>query len=218
MKEGDHPHATSGVPDLSLRVTKKVKTSDSETTHDVVMDQAFEDASDSIDIELGGNLASPPKLSYKEKLIAGETHDSSFSPKEIIDLVREELAVGISDPNQPRLERGPFNPNPVIPISLEEYDEWCRPWKYTLVVKLLGKNIGFRWMNQRIHRLWDREGDVKVIDLTDEHYLVRFAAEKDYLHALFDGPWMVADHYLMVQRWRPMFRTNDNSVERLQFG
>lgn len=23
--------------------------------------------------------------------------------------------------------------------------------------------------------------------------------------ALFEGPWMIADHYLIVQRWRPMF-------------
>lgn len=36
-------------------------------------------------------------------------------------------------------------------------------------------------------------------------YAVTFAEEEDYQHALFKGPWMIADHYLLVQRWRQNF-------------
>ena len=35
-----------------------------------------------------------------------------------------------------------------------------------------------------------------------------FSNKKDYNFALFEGPWMVADHYLIVQRWRPFFLMN----------
>ncbi|XP_057450418.1 uncharacterized protein LOC130742100 [Lotus japonicus] len=70
-------------------------------------------------------------------------------------------------------------------------------------------------MNLRIQRLWAREGDVKVMDLSEEYFLVRFSSENDYKFALYEGPWMIADHYLMVQRWRPMFRAGENEVKKI---
>lgn len=112
-------------------------------------------------------------------------------------------------------KRRPFNPNLVVPISVEEYDEWCRPWKYTLVVKLLRKKIRFMRMNRRFHRLWARDEDVKVIDLTDEYYLVFLSSYKNYMFAFFEGPWTITDHNLLVQRWRPIFRVDDNEVRKI---
>jgi hypothetical protein len=41
----------------------------------------------------------------------------------------------------------------------------------------------------------------------DGYYQVIFNIE-DYKHALFEDPWMVADHVLIVQRWRPLFLLN----------
>ncbi|RYR37171.1 hypothetical protein Ahy_A09g042101 [Arachis hypogaea] len=34
--------------------------------------------------------------------------------------------------------------------------------------------------------------------------------EGDYRHALFEGHWLVADHYLLVQRWRPLFQPSND--------
>lgn len=31
-----------------------------------------------------------------------------------------------------------FNPKPLVKVSLEGYDSWCREWRLTLIVKLLG--------------------------------------------------------------------------------
>ncbi|KAI9110998.1 hypothetical protein K1719_017873 [Acacia pycnantha] len=33
--------------------------------------------------------------------------------------------------------------------------------------------------------------------------IVKLLGDRDY--ALQEGPWMIADHYLLVQRWRPNF-------------
>lgn len=41
--------------------------------------------------------------------------------------------------------------------------------------------------------------------MSDGFFLVQFIVEDDYKHALFDGPWMIADHYIIVQRWRSTF-------------
>lgn len=47
------------------------------------------------------------------------------------------------------------------------------------------------------------------------YFLVHFSAEEDYNHALYEGPWMVADHYLIVQRWRPMFLQSADLVKKV---
>ena len=81
-----------------------------------------------------------------------------------------------------------FDPKPNIEVSLEEFEEWCHPWKATLIVKLLGKRIGFRIMDSWIRRIWARKGEIKVLDLNEDFYLVRFLDEGDYNHALYEGP------------------------------
>nr|KYP36964.1 hypothetical protein KK1_041875 [Cajanus cajan] len=40
---------------------------------------------------------------------------------------------------------------------------------------------------------------------SNDFFLVQFFAEDDYRHALYEGPWMIAHHYILVQRWRPFF-------------
>ena len=112
-------------------------------------------------------------------------------------------------------EPTPFNPKPNVEVTLEEYDEWCRPQKFSLIVKLLGKRLGFHAMATWIRKVWAKKGDVKILDLTDEFFLVRFANEGDYKHALFEGPWLVADHYLLVQRWCPLFEPSDQAIQKL---
>ncbi|XP_057444295.1 uncharacterized protein LOC130736485 [Lotus japonicus] len=218
MSSGGTHRSPSPEKENPARSIKKVKTTEIKVTNDVedtLMDQEIEDAESPKLTNSIEEKACSPKLSYKEKLIAGECPESSFSPQEIIDLVSEELIVGDFDKGKQVEEKRVFDPSPVVPISLEEYEEWCRPWKFSLVIKLLGKKIGFKWMNQRIHQLWAREGDMKVMDLADDYFLVRFGSEKDYVHALFEGPWMIADHYLLVQRWRPMFKAEDSEVKKI---
>lgn len=94
---------------------------------------------------------------------------------------------------------------PVIPVSDEELQDWCDPWKLTLVVNVLDKKLSFRVLESKINRDWARFGKVKIIDLPRGFYAVQFESDDDYKHVLFEGPWRVADHYLLVQRWKPNF-------------
>lgn len=72
-----------------------------------------------------------------------------------------------------------------------------------------------RFMEQRLTRLWGIRGQVQVIDMPHNYFLVRFSKEEDYNNALFGGPWMVANHYLITQRWRPFFMTSVKKVEKV---
>ncbi|KAL4305453.1 uncharacterized protein DS421_16g533350 [Arachis hypogaea] len=48
-----------------------------------------------------------------------------------------------------------------------------------------------------------------------DYFFVHFSDEEDYSHALFGGPWMIAGHYLIVQRWRPFFLESENEVKKI---
>lgn len=53
-----------------------------------------------------------------------------------------------------------------------------------------------------------------MVDLPNGYYMVHFNLEDDYKVALFEGPWLTTNHYMIVQRWRPLFRSPLNKVRK----
>nr|KYP69874.1 Retrovirus-related Pol polyprotein LINE-1 [Cajanus cajan] len=98
-----------------------------------------------------------------------------------------------------------LDPCPTIKVSQEEFEEWCSPWKRALVIHVLGKRVSFKALENKVNRDWVKSGSMRMIDMPNDFYLVQFTEEEDYRHALYEGPWMIADHYILVQRWRPFF-------------
>lgn len=94
---------------------------------------------------------------------------------------------------------------PEVKVSDKELAKWSKEWDKTLVVNVLGKKVNFRMIENKVKRDWARSGSVKVIDMPRGFFAIHFGSDEDYTHALFEGPWMIADHYLLVQRWRPNF-------------
>lgn len=73
------------------------------------------------------------------------------------------------------------------------------------IVKVLGKKVNFRTLENKLKQNWEVNGTMKIMDLVDDVYLVRLSAKEDYMHVLFEGSWKVVDHYIIVQRWQPLF-------------
>lgn len=175
--------------DSNTRVTKKVKARDKEdgTPEDTIEEErpaSFREA-----------LLNVPGVTGEENVM-----DEEWT-KEWND---EDLPENrwYKDP----VEQGPPEGQvPVVHVSDEEMLEWCEQWNQTLVVHVLGKKVNYRVLENKVNRDWARAGKVKIIDMPRGFYAVNFENMEDYKHVLFEGPWMVADHYLLVQRWRPNF-------------
>lgn len=160
------------------------------------------DGSGSLVQEMVPPPASQPETgSYKDKLLNlfGEAIPEKLDAKAMQELFAIEVPDGPenADTTKPSC--------PEIPLSDEEWNEWSQPWRKTLVAKLLGKMINFKSLETNIRHRWARKGSIKIVDMADGYYLVYFATEEDYNFALFEGSWMIADHYLIVQRWQPFF-------------
>lgn len=66
------------------------------------------------------------------------------------------------------------------------------------MVNLLRKKVSFKTLENYLQRKLTKNGSIKIVDMANGFYLVHFTKEEDYNFALFEGSWMIADHYLIV--------------------
>ncbi|KAI9119567.1 hypothetical protein K1719_009443 [Acacia pycnantha] len=88
-----------------------------------------------------------------------------------------------------------------------------KPFKRTLVVKLLGRQASYGFMVKKLKQIWERKCNIDVFDLENDFYLVNFQHNDDYMEALTGGPWVILDAYLNVARWRPEFCPKNEKIE-----
>ncbi|KAI9125353.1 hypothetical protein K1719_003969 [Acacia pycnantha] len=106
--------------------------------------------------------------------------------------------------------------NPLCPnfeFEEQERERLMKPFKRTLVVKLLGRQLSYGFMQKKLKQLWERKGSIEVFDCENHFYLVNFQHMDDYMEALIGGPWVIADAYLNVARWRPDFNPKNEKID-----
>ncbi|KAH1098639.1 hypothetical protein J1N35_015560 [Gossypium stocksii] len=75
----------------------------------------------------------------------------------------------------------------------------------TVIVKLLGRNIGYNALFNRILFLWNPVNSIRLMDIANGYLLVKFQDSGDYNKALSQGPWTVYGQYLTIQPWTKHF-------------
>ncbi|KAJ1379762.1 Zinc finger, CCHC-type [Sesbania bispinosa] len=104
---------------------------------------------------------------------------------------------------------------PIVKISRMEKKYLCTPWKKAVIVKLLGKRIGLKMLQTRLSKLWQTTSSMEIINLENDYFLLRFSNVDDLNYVFENGPWMIMDHYLVVQKWHPEFFPFEDSMQRV---
>ncbi|KAJ4833645.1 hypothetical protein Tsubulata_001270, partial [Turnera subulata] len=86
------------------------------------------------------------------------------------------------------------------------------PWKDTLIVRLLGKTMGYKALYTRLMQLWKPGAALELVDLGHGCYLAKFSSLADLERVVTRGPWLVQDHYLTVRQWFPTFRPDNDHI------
>ncbi|CAN1165309.1 hypothetical protein LINPERHAP2_LOCUS26074 [Linum perenne] len=107
---------------------------------------------------------------------------------------------------------------PTIRILNEEKARVHRRFSHALIVNTLDRSFPFSFMSRKLPQLWAKKGSIVVSDVGFGFYIVRFETVADYERALFGGPWMINDHYVVIQEWRPYFRPEDTILTTLRVG
>ncbi|KAJ1440032.1 hypothetical protein SESBI_02265 [Sesbania bispinosa] len=72
-----------------------------------------------------------------------------------------------------------------------------------------------KFFHARLIKLWQPKARLEVIDLDNEYFVIRFEDWDDLQHFFEDGPWMIAGHYIVIQRWKPGFSPYANDLRRV---
>ena len=77
---------------------------------------------------------------------------------------------------------------PFLVLTNEEKKRMRRPWKTTLIIKLLGRSIGSTLFSRKIKDLWKPKSSIELIAIKFGYFLVKFSSLDDYNYAKFEGP------------------------------
>ncbi|KAI9094528.1 hypothetical protein K1719_026648 [Acacia pycnantha] len=158
------------------------------------------------------------RLSYRDKLLSPGCAGFLMKHSEEEDIVRgwkdyfngmnekEASEARVESEEDVNQEENLLEGRPgILSFSAEEYAAWCLPWMNSLILKVLGANFPTYIIRDRINRMWRPKDPLKLIPLSNGYYIVSFSNKEDRDYAFQEGPWMIEDHYLIVQRWRPNF-------------
>jgi hypothetical protein len=191
------------------RSEKKVKRKAADYTGDSSMPISYADIYEQEGDAVGGN----PKQSYKHSLLGGDENLNQHAQH--VEMDAEDDAEEDEFTGLKVVERkvGQYD-CPEFILSEKEETRIQKPWRQGLIVKLMGRRIGYKALETRLKQIWVRKGVISIIDLGYEYFLVYFTNEEDYTKALEDGPWLLYDHYLIAREWTPNFHPNNATIEK----
>ncbi|KAL4311375.1 hypothetical protein GQ457_01G022070 [Hibiscus cannabinus] len=106
-------------------------------------------------------------------------------------------------------------PIPSIQFSDRVHDQIDHNLRSALIVRLLGRTIGYNVILSRIHALLKPIGSLQLFDLENNYFIVRFSNESDYTRVLTDGLWTIFGSYLLVQTWSRNFTTSEKYLSQV---
>ncbi|KAG8482418.1 hypothetical protein CXB51_024080 [Gossypium anomalum] len=106
-----------------------------------------------------------------------------------IDLLEEDIV------------RTSVNGIPAIGFSNRVNQLLIKDMELTVVIKLLGRKIGYATLQNKIHSLWKPSQPFRLMDIENGYYLAKFQNVGNFERVLSLGPWIVYGQYLTVQPW-----------------
>lgn len=120
------------------------------------------------------------EVSFKDKAIGKQTLPAGRVKSDLVEqkLARVELV------NGNRL-------TPMVHVDRRVLEELIKSWKEELVVKLVGKTLGFNLMKRKLASTWKVLGDFEIMDVGNGYYMVLFNDNEDRMKVINVGPWMM---------------------------
>nr|POE89018.1 hypothetical protein CFP56_47319 [Quercus suber] len=99
-----------------------------------------------------------------------------------------------------------------VKLSKETKRRIRGPWSRAIIVKLVGRSVGFTYLQSKLSQLWRPSARMDCVDLGYGFFLVRFFSKEDLDSVLMKGPWFIGDHFLSIRPWEPFFKPSTANV------
>ncbi|XP_057418210.1 uncharacterized protein LOC130712391 [Lotus japonicus] len=137
-------------------------------------------------------------------MVLGRVKERPVLVRDRVDLIAHKLA---------RVEFEEGNKHlPRVFVADSVIKNLSNPWREALVIKVLGKNLGYTLMRKKLQGLWKPKGGFETMDIDHGVFMVKFDQTDDKENVLKGGPWMVFDRCLAVSLWSPDLVTSESLV------
>ncbi|MBA0664768.1 hypothetical protein Goklo_004720 [Gossypium klotzschianum] len=135
-----------------------------------------------------------PSLSWKDllmgnKIIEQKVDSGSQQSQEDFSLTEGDVKKSV------------INGIPSIEVSERVHQLLEKEMSTSVVLKLLGRNIGFTALQNRLYGIWRPSKPFQLMDIENGYFLAKFQSPEDYEKILSLGPWLIFGQYLIVQPW-----------------
>ncbi|PPS07537.1 hypothetical protein GOBAR_AA13110 [Gossypium barbadense] len=132
--------------------------------------------------------------SWRDMLVSQSSKgDSNVDGKEVIDFLEGDI------------QKSVVNGMPSITFSDQIHQILIQGMNNNVILKLLGRNIGFLILQNKIYSIWRPSGPIHMMDIENDYFLVKFHNKLDCDKALSEGSWTIFGQYLTVQPWTRAF-------------
>ncbi|XP_019199070.1 PREDICTED: uncharacterized protein LOC109192823 [Ipomoea nil] len=188
--------------DLLERSTKKTK-----RRRELPVSIASQPGTETVaETPMGDELMSPDKWTMPAVTPSNAWHRKEVTPQTDLEIVSDDDEMD---------EDGFVSEHPIIRVTKEEKERLRRPWRRSLIIKILGRTVSYPYLLQRLRKMWRSEAHFDLIALSHDYYIAKFESLRDYEYAKYEGPWMIMDHYVVVQEWQPNFSPRKNKTRKV---
>ncbi|KAI9085956.1 hypothetical protein K1719_032033 [Acacia pycnantha] len=157
-------------------------------------------------------------ISFAEKLLGIRSKGNGKEEKIALsdlsdDSMSEEDGENETEGSEPLclITEDPHRNFPTFSFSEKMKRRLHKAWNRAVIVKLLGKSIGYKLLLSILQSLWAKKRVISVINIGNGFFVVKLSNRDDYFNALTGGPWMLFDHYLTLRPWEPQFHPSSVS-------
>ncbi|KAI3948254.1 hypothetical protein MKX01_014853, partial [Papaver californicum] len=151
-------------------------------------------------------------ISYRDMVNQGEKNWSELLKEWGLSEIEEEL---MKQDQEDVIISRTDDAIPVVKIEAETRHRLIQPLKNCLIGKVVGKNVGYKYIVLKTCSLWNPSGKVETLDLGSDYCLFQFEKPEDFKHAILEGLWFVNGHHFSLMRWTANFMPSESSISRI---
>ncbi|KAH1107738.1 hypothetical protein J1N35_011506 [Gossypium stocksii] len=135
------------------------------------------------DVDMEPSLPADKPRSWKDHLmgIGLRSNDKTETPTK--EFEEDDLDLLEGD-----IKKTIVNGIPAIKFSKRITQLLIKDMEHTVVIKLLGRNIGYATLQNKIHSLWQLSQPFRLMDIKNRYYLAKFRNLGDCEKVLSQGP------------------------------
>ncbi|KAK2647581.1 hypothetical protein Ddye_015070 [Dipteronia dyeriana] len=139
----------------------------------------------------GDSTRSDTVGSFKSKLMSMANPNSWFD----LGVNKEKLKI---DSDDILMSDGPNGPMTMMKLSSKLKHQLHKPWVNALILKNMGRAHTLSFIITKLTQKWNLIGQWQLTDHGEGYFVARFQMKDDLDHVLTNGPWVIANCYLVV--------------------